>query len=78
VGGASDVGTYCADAIKRSVDGFNVSTCIDKHSDYFIMNNSISVVYTYLSIGRLRFHLSRFTIETRATLLVLDVSEITY
>lgn len=30
VGGASDDGPYCADAIKRSVDGFNVSTCIIK------------------------------------------------
>lgn len=36
VGGASEVGPYCADAIKRSVDGFNVSTCINKHYDYFI------------------------------------------
>lgn len=32
---------------------------------------------TYLSVGRLRFHLARFIIKARATLLVFYVSEIT-
>lgn len=35
VGGVSDVGPYCADAIRRSVDGFNVNTCINKYDYYF-------------------------------------------
>lgn len=41
VGGASDVGPYCADAIRRSVDGFNVSTCMNKQCSLFHMKKTV-------------------------------------
>lgn len=79
VGGASEDGPYCADAIKRSVEGFNVSTCINKNVQrllFSIILVSLFIMNTHLSVSRLRFHLSCFATETRTTLFVLDVSEI--